>query len=137
MASLRAALALTLQASAVPYGYTLTIWSTGAVLIAALGAPPVSGVMSFTAGAVSAYWLLSALSDKDFDHAPPSRQEYRSLGRLHWLPITFSIGLAALFARVAHWWAWPVTSFAATSIYVLAASSHLALIGRTRDELKR
>lgn len=49
--NLRAALG----ASAGPYGYTLTIWTTGAVLIHAFGMPSPLDAFLFMAGAVVAF----------------------------------------------------------------------------------
>ena len=134
---MRIALARTLQASTVPYGYTLTIWSTGAVLMATLGPPPVLAAVLFVMGAVAAYSVLSALSHSDFGDSSSDRQGYRNIGRFHWLPIAISIGVTALLTRVACWWAWPLASFASTGIYVLAASSHWALIERRGGDLQR
>ena len=48
--TLRAALATVVAASAVPYGYTLTIWGSGAVLLRSLGAPTAAEAFIFAAG---------------------------------------------------------------------------------------
>ena len=48
------ALETALHGAGLPYGYAVTVWSTGAVLIGAHGTPSVGRVFLFAAGAASA-----------------------------------------------------------------------------------
>ena|SRR5215211_2249260 len=57
--TLRAALGTMVAASAAPYGYTVTIWSSGAVLMHSHGTPNVGDVFLFIAGALTGFALLS------------------------------------------------------------------------------
>ena len=50
--TLRAALGTMVAASAAPYGYTVTVWSSGAVVVRAPGTPRVAEVFAFIAGAL-------------------------------------------------------------------------------------
>src|SRR5437660_4917124 len=53
------ALRTAVAASAAPYGYTLTIWTSGAVLSHARGIPGAGDALLFLAGAVAAYVLVA------------------------------------------------------------------------------
>src|SRR5205823_11808788 len=57
----RAALATVVAASAVPYGYTLAIWGSGAVLLRSLGARTVAEAFIFAAGASAGFYLVDWL----------------------------------------------------------------------------
>jgi hypothetical protein len=59
--TLRAALATVVAASAVPYGYTLTIWGSSAVLLRSLGAPTATEAFIFAAGASAGFYLVDRL----------------------------------------------------------------------------
>jgi hypothetical protein len=48
--------------SATAYGYTLTVWSAGAVLSYAYGPPSPPEVLAFFAGAVAAFALVGVLA---------------------------------------------------------------------------
>ena len=50
----RSAVRTTVAASAAPYGYTLTIWTSGAVLSHARGIPSTGAALLFLVGAVAA-----------------------------------------------------------------------------------
>jgi hypothetical protein len=55
-------------ASAAPYGYTLTIWTSGAVTTHARGIPTALEALLFLAGAVSGFALIGAVAQSP----PPS-----------------------------------------------------------------
>lgn len=56
--SLRSAVA----ACGAPYGYTLSIWTSGALLIAAHGLPNLVQALSFMVGSVAGYALVGTLA---------------------------------------------------------------------------
>jgi hypothetical protein len=132
--ALHAALGTMVAASAAPYGYTISIWSSGAVLSRSHGAPSVAEVFGFLAGAlvgfgVMALAALGALTHMEsLDHAP----DRVIAGALHWLGAGAAVGAAALLAELHGWEAWPLGSFAATTIYILCASLQLALVSTRR-----
>lgn len=49
------ALETALHGAGLPYGYAVTVWSTGAALISARGPPSVGHLFLFAAGAAGAY----------------------------------------------------------------------------------
>ena len=126
-------------ASAAPYGYTISIWSSGAVLLNARGVPHVAEVFAFLAGALAGFGLMAIAAKgaltrmESLDHAP----DRVLAGTLHWAAAGGAVGAAALLAQIHSWAAWPLGSFAATTIYILGASAQLAAVSVRRDRTQR
>jgi hypothetical protein len=70
-----------LQGVALPYGYTVTVWSSGQELIHVRGVPPVWEVFLFAAGAVSAYATLRGVTPAPAADAAPQIGSTPSGGR--------------------------------------------------------
>ena len=125
----KSALRATIAASAGPYGYTLTIWTTGAVLSHARGIPSSPQALLFLIGAVVAYALVGGLAFGGYSEQlvlEPSRALI--WGGLHLFSVGLAIGAAELVARfVTSGAAWPLGGFVATSLYLLGSASELAL----------
>lgn len=125
----RSALCATVAASAAPYGYTLTIWTTGAILSHARGIPDTGEALLLLVGAVAAYALVGGLAFGGLtDRLVPEPARAAVWGGLQF----FSVGLAIIAATVvAHVVkdiaAWPLDGFLVTAIYLLAAASQLTL----------
>jgi hypothetical protein len=132
--TLRAALATVVAASAVPYGYTLAIWGSGAVLLRSLGAPTAAEVFIFAAGASAGFyfvgWLLGVLASATPGPANPiNRHEDRVLaGAFDWIAVGAAIGAVSLLDGIHGWLPWLVGPFAATVLYLLIASAQLAVV---------
>lgn len=137
--TLRAALGTMVAASAAPYGYTISIWSSGAVLMHSHGTPEVADVFAFLAGALTGFGVLALFSRgalarmESLDH-PPDRV---LAGAMHWLAAGAAVGIVALVAMLDGWEAWPLGSFAATSVYILGASIQLAAVAHRRSRAAR
>ena len=137
--TLRAALGTIVAASAAPYGYTISIWSSGAVLLRSRGVPSVAEVFAFLAGALAGFGVMALAAQgaparmESLDHAP----DRVLAGALHWLAAGGAVGAAALLAEIHDWEAWPLGSFAATAIYILGASAQLAVISARRTRNRR
>jgi len=58
----RRTLALVVAAMDLPFGYTLTIWSSGAIAIGRYGFPNVGEIFAFLLGGITAYVTLAFLS---------------------------------------------------------------------------
>ena len=54
-----ASFATVITATAIPYGYTVALWCSGALLIHSRGNPSVAEIFLFAAGAVAAFGLLA------------------------------------------------------------------------------
>lgn len=132
--TLRAALATVVAASAVPYGYTLAIWGSGAVLLRSLGAPTAAEVFIFAAGASAGFYLVGRLlgllaSATPGSANPTNRHEDRVLaGAFDWIAVGAAIGAVSLLDGIHGWLPWLVGPFAATVLYLLIASAQLAVV---------
>lgn len=125
----RKALATILESSAAPYGYTLTIWSAGAMLMHFRGSPRVWMVFIFLAGALAGFTLLGTVGARVARRVEPLGPGVGRLvaGMMDWVAVALAVGAATLLAKIQSWVAWPCASFAATIIYLGVASIQLAL----------
>jgi hypothetical protein len=134
---LRRSFATIVSASAAPYGYTLTIWSAGALLLHFRGAPHVWEMFLFVAGAIAAFaglWLIGR-DAIELSEPVPQGPERAFAGVLDLFAVGCALGAAALLAMIASWPAWPLASFGATAVYVIIASVQLAIAKRGSHEL--
>ncbi len=117
-------LATILQAAAVPYGVTLTIWASGAALIHFRGNPAIfeiflfviGGMAGYSIGALTVFRALERMSS-----ASPGPQMALT-GVLHLISIGTALGAVTLVAKISSWLAWPLGGFAGIGLY-------LALVG--------
>ena|SRR5579859_2981653 len=125
------ALATVLRGSALPYGYTVTVWTSGMMLTRHRGLPSTGEVFLFMLGAVAAYVSLGSVVRAGrgipFDPAPGA---LRHTGMLHVIAVGGALGLATLVGLIPSFLAWPLGSFVATSSYLALATLELLLIGR-------
>ncbi len=117
-------------ASALPYGYTVALWSSGALLEGVHGIPSVGAVMGFAAGALTGFGTMGLLARGALAPSEASDEVgHRVLaGVLHWVSVGVAVGAVALLAHVPGWAAWPLGSFAATCAYIGCAGVQLALV---------
>lgn len=137
--TLRAALATMVTASAAPYGYTISVWSSGAMLLRSRGVPNVAEVFAFLAGALAGFGVMALAAQGAVTHleALDDASDRVVAGALHWLAAGAAVGAAALLAEINGWEAWPLASFAATSVYILGASAQLAVVNARRMRSQR
>lgn len=141
-ATLRAALATVVAASAAPYGYTITLWSSGSVVIASHGMPRIGEVFGFLAGALAGFGVMALLSHGTLGRAEllEDASDRVLAGTLHLLSVGAAVGAVVVIAEVDTWGVWPLSSFAATALYLLTASIQLSMVairrgGSARDGL--
>lgn len=130
----RAALGTIASASAAPYGYTISLWSSGALLFHFHGAPDVVEVFLFVVGALSGFGVIGAIAHgalRERSPLPPGRGHILA-GTLHWFSVGVAVGSVALVSEVPSAIAWAVGSFMATSLYLLGASLQLAVVSSRR-----
>jgi hypothetical protein len=130
----KSALRTAVAVSAAPYGYTLTIWTSGAVLSHARGIPSSTSAVLFLIGAVGAYALVGALVFAGLAE-PQAPESARAVvwGALHFFSVGLAIGAASLDAHFVHSAAaWPLGGFLATAVYLLASGFELAVAQATR-----
>lgn len=130
------ALETALHGAGLPYGYAITVWSTGAVLVSAQGRPSIGGVFLFAAGATSAYGGLRFLTEATEGEAGTQLTRSPHLiraGAIHVAAIALAIGAAALIARIESIVAWHLATFAATLLYLGVSSIEKALLDLERE----
>jgi hypothetical protein len=131
---LRSLLGTVTATTALPYGYTVTIWCSGATLIHERGDPLVGDVFLFLAGAITAFAAAATLAGEH--PQPPTPKAHQRAGMLHLATVAAAVGAAALLANVDSWVAWPIASFTATAVYIVGAALELMLsqhLARTTD----
>jgi len=128
----RRAFAATVSASAAPYGYTISIWSSGAMLVHFRGDPNVWQIFLFAGGAIAGYAILGAVAQAILKRARPLQSDPAKVeaGMFDWVAVGISVGAAALIAEIPSWVAWPLASGVVTLLYVAAVSVQLQLASR-------
>jgi hypothetical protein len=131
---LRTAMATIATASATPYGYTVSLWSSGALLIHYHGIPRPGEVFLFVAGALMGFAVIGAVGHGALRRDEPFRAGPGHIvgGLLNWFAVGIAVGTVALVAPVTGVVAWMLGSFIATSLYLMGASIQLALATRGR-----
>ncbi len=122
------ALEAVVRRSAIPYGYALTLWSSGAVLEHSHGTPSVGVAFLFVAGAVAGFALVASLASRE--PGPPLEPEHGDLiraGFVQALAVGLALGAAGLVSLLNGTVVWPLGSFAATLVFLAVAGIELAL----------
>jgi hypothetical protein len=136
MAVIRDQLKSSVAASSAPYGYTLTIWGSGAVAMGELGSPRIGGTLLFIAGAVLAFVLIEGLAYGSLS-IQPSTGEPTTIavwGDAHLLSAGGAVFVVWLLVRAIDGKAgWAVAGFAATAVYLLVNAVQNALASRAAD----
>lgn len=126
-----AGLSATLGSAAVPYGYTLTVWATGSLLMARheFRDMTVTNIALFVVGAASGYGLLRVASARAESREPHgiSRNRVIRSGVVHLLGIATAVALADVAARLGTI-AWFLAPFAATLAYLAITAVNEALM---------
>lgn len=109
------------RSSAAPYGYTLSVWTTGAALIHVQGIPAFLGTFGFALGSVLGFFCVGVLAFGGMsDHVGSESGQSLLWGSLHFLSVGLSVGVATLVAHaIQNVIAWPVAGFLTTTIYLL------------------
>jgi hypothetical protein len=128
LASYRRAARQALSLSIGPYGYTLTIWTSGSVLTHARGVPRTADALLFMSGAVVGFALVGVASFGRLNARVQVESRPPALwAGFHVLSIGGAIGVVAI---VAHFFdnagAWPLGGFVATAAYLLVLAAQLA-----------
>ncbi len=126
----RGALKQTVVSSAFPYGYTLTIWTSGAVLSHARGLPTTADAFLFMGGALIGFALVALIAFGGLysqNVRPPA--VFSLWEAFHLFSIGLAIGLAAIVAHLVHnMAAWPLDGFLATVLYLTMTAIQIAFV---------
>jgi hypothetical protein len=128
------ALATVLRGSAIPYGYTVTVWTSGMMLTHQRGNPTVAEIFLFMAGAVAAFAMLGTAA-KIGRGAPfePPQGALRRTGMVQFLAVGAALGTATLVALIPSAVAWPLGAFLATAVYLVGTTFELLLVRSERS----
>lgn len=123
------ALGMIVSASAAPYGYTVTVWTSAALLIRYHSFPGVAEIILFAAGALIGYTTVGLLVHvKLMAFSPPPAPRPVMFGMLHWFAVGIAVGAVCLLAQIPGWVAWPLGSLTATTVYLMCAAAELAFL---------
>lgn len=111
--------------SAAPYGYTLTIWTAGAITAHEQGVPATIHALAFAGGAILAFMLIGvfAFGRPAQVLRTPRERDVEVWGAFHLPVVASAVGLATL---IAHTVSDPVLCWLLVGL--LATSSYLLLI---------
>jgi hypothetical protein len=129
----RRALQGAVAASAAPYGYTLTIWTSGAVLAHRRGIPSAAGALLFMVGAVLGFAVVGLAAYGGIGPMRPADPApYLLWQALHFVPVGAAIAAAALVGRIVDSAAaWLLGGLLGTTLYLCGVGLQLVL-GRRR-----
>lgn len=116
--------------SAAPYGYTLTIWTSGAVTTHARGIPTAWEALLFLAGAVLGFGVTAALAYGRPSEIlePREHGSVRLWGGFHLVSVGLAIGAAAIVTGlVKDPVAWMIVGFTATLVYLIVIAAQFTL----------
>lgn len=137
---LSAALGAVVGATAFPFGYTISIWSGGALLINANGHPGAGSTFAFAGGAVIGFIPLALVAHRTIGEPPAADARDRLIaGTLNAIAVTTSLAAVALIAEIHSWPAWPLASAAVTLSYIVGAAAQLGAVRiwrKTRGRVK-
>ena len=102
----------------IPYGYTVTLWSAGALTVTRLGPPSTLDVLLFVLGAVTAFVALAGVGRTHLDAEVPMRVP--AVVVMNLLPILAALGVIAFpVGAMSRSLGYFADSFLATATYVV------------------
>ena len=117
--------------SAAPYGYTLTLWTAGAVATHAEGGTPSTvDALLLLAGAVCGFGAVGTYAFGGINRVLTSgpRRSVQVWAGMHVPSVGISILLVSLLAELVHgYWVWPMVGFTATAVYLLVIGAQFWL----------
>ena len=119
-----------------PYGYAVTVWSTGAMLIGEHGKASPGHVFLFAGGAAAAYGTLKVLTwntQKEADKPLTKSPRPVRAGLTHVCAIALAIAGALAVAQISGHPPWFLAPFASTLIYLSGSSVEVALVEDEED----
>ncbi len=118
-----------LERAGLPYGYTITIWSSGQVLIDAHGIPSAWLVPSYALGALCGFGALKLASRRRRPRPVGSTGSALPAWVLQAGTIAAALGAVALVGRIDSGVVWLLGGFVATSVYLAGMAAAIVLQG--------
>lgn len=135
----RAHLQAAVATSAAPYGYTLTIWTSGAITTHARGVPSALEALLFLGGAVAGFAAVGAAAHGSATQVLRTAPEatVRLWGGFHLPSVGLAIAGTSLVAALVHGvLAWPLVGFLATCIYLIVIAGQFTIADERGREPK-
>lgn len=130
----RNGLAAALTATALPYGFTLTIWFTGEIVSHVHRPPDVPDAFLFIVGAAAGYGALRLwVGDVSARGAGIGSSHVLRAGAIHLAGIMGAAGIATAAAQASTLTAWGLASFCSTVVYLVTVAVEQAFEVRNRD----
>jgi hypothetical protein len=124
----RSRLADNLVRESAAYGYTLTVWGSGAMLIAAFGMPPPDEVFAFVSGAVVGFAALAALAFQGvLEERDTDCGDLRVASMVHVVATLGTLAVVYGFTHLRDWLLPDLAAFAAVGVFVVVGYN-LALL---------
>jgi hypothetical protein len=115
--------------SAAPYGFTLAVWTKGAVIINDRGMPSAMNALEFAAGAVLAFACVGFLAFGDLTGSSEEQPKTALWGNFHFLSVGLAIGAAVLVTGLLDTGlVWLIASFCSTACYLLALGTEFTVV---------
>ena len=119
-------LAAVASGSAVPYGYTVTLWSSGAVLSHVHGPPDMARIVLFMVSAIAGYNLFGGVARRMRAADDIGGHVKVIAGMLNWLAVAGAVAAAWACAQLPSAAAWAAGPGTATVVYLALAVLQLA-----------
>ena len=116
--------------SAAPYGYTLTVWTSGAITTHSQDIPTALEALLFMGGAVIGFAAVGAAAHGSATKVlrAPEQATVQLWGGLHLPAVGFAIAGCAAIVGLAHGvLVWPLVGFSATAIYLLVIAAQFTI----------
>lgn len=112
----------------IPYGYTVSLWSAGALTVTRLGAPTTLDVLLFAVGAVAAFVVLAGVGRPHLDAEVPMRVP--SVVVMNLFPILAALAVIAVpSAAMPRSVGYLVNSLLSTATYILSLAGFIRVLG--------
>lgn len=124
-----------LSSTAAPYGYTLALWTAGAIATREAGEFPATvDALLLVAGAIVAFAVLAGAAFGGMNHVfkPTSRSQVRVWGGLHLLALGLTVLVSAGIVHAVHGHlVWPLVGFGVTGTYLVSLAAQYWVASRS------
>jgi uncharacterized YccA/Bax inhibitor family protein len=112
-----------------PYGYTLSVWTSGAVLTHAEGVPSSVDALLFMLGAVAGFATVVFIAFGDLrERVATETSRPRLWSGLHVLSISAAIAAVTVIPHLLEGVAvWPLGGFVATAVYLVVLAAQVTV----------
>lgn len=138
MSAYRRSLRRVVAGAAIPYGYTVLVWTSGGVLIETHGPPSAASAFLFLGGAVLAFAAVSLLGGAGPENAEDSADlDGRWAGLSSGIAAAVGLGAAVIVAYVFESsLAFPLAALLATALYLVVSGAGMVLADRVDPRLR-